>query len=482
MSVSPDGKYVAVVRDYQVGPGSSTDESVSSFSARIPSFATPSSSTGFWGASDDLLLIATGGEDMDSSTAAAEHVLFLGTRTDTATSVNPAVPGYARSRSIFHASQRRINGLVFSQTSRTLFVNYAGSIRPVKYYGSTNGWGINPESATSSTFAFGTQMIAQLDFRTAGGAAIDFTNSSSWASNALQGVGSGISAIGPTSPSFSNTDSSDQQFWSTFKSPDGRFLYYVSDQTGNGRTFLVGLNITGADIGPHQPFAPFSPHATTVGLSQIEVNSFNYSNRFASVPGGTVLPATGRHGGGILCVIASDASAGATSTTDMEVYAFDANNGGDFFNLSATVTDGTSNAINHPYLSTDGNILVFQRSKTTVASRDTRVALTGTSDLIGVGNVHAVLFSWATPTAFVVSENKSHGASVALVGEGTVTGPQAVIFSAADAGGNTTWDERTLRAALIADRPPSDQLDSTQSHYAVLGGARRLNDNSDTSD
>ena len=76
----------------------------------------------------------------------------------------------------------------------------------------------------------------------------------------------------------------------------------------------------------------------------------------------------------------------------------------------------------------------------------------------------------------------SHGASYAFVGEGSSTGPQALVYSAGPKGGNTTWDDRQLWLGLLVDGASPFLLDSTKSHYAVLGGSRKIDDNPNTPD
>jgi len=484
LEVSPDGRFVAAVRERR------TDDQYS-FTSSYPSFATGSTSFSFWNATDDLLIISTLGDDMHSTTGTDEHVIYFGTRsTSNGTTSDPSVPSnYAVSRHLFNAAGRRLNGLAFSEDSESLFVNYAGDgTYSPKYFGYSWGQGVNPElgQLSSSSFSVGTQMIARIDFRTSGGAAINVKGSmSNYAANALSGLQlQGLGSIGDTSPPFTDTHSnSNQQFWSTFKSANGKFLYYIVDQEGNRTNYMVGFNLTDSDIDPDGPgpidpreeFVPFVPHADAVGFAQFESNAFNFDNRFASVPAGVDGP-SGRDGDGIVCVIANDAAATAGSATDLEVYAFDANNGGELQVLTSDVTDGTSNAINHPYLSADGNVLIFQRSKTTANSSGTRAMLNGENDLCVVTNIHGVLFSGEAPRAFVVSEDKSHGSTVALIGEGTSVGPQAVVFSSGPSGGNASWTTRTLKVAILADRPTPDEVDSTQSHYVVLSAFRKIDD------
>ena len=207
--------------------------------------------------------------------------------------------------------------------------------------------------------------------------------------------------------------------------------------------------------------------------------------RFFAVPAGSVNTGSGRDGDGIVFVIGSDASAGAQDPYDLEVYAFDANNGGDMVCLTSNVTDGDDNAINHIYASADGNFLVGQRAEYSLTSNDTRAPLQHDTDIFAVNNVHAALFDGAVPNDFMVSEDKSHGTTMAFVGDGTVTGAQAVIFSAADSGStknNTLWKQRTLRVGLLAPGGTTDTLDSTTSHYVVLAGSRKVNDDWQTAD
>jgi hypothetical protein len=281
-----------------------------------------------------------------------------------------------------------------------------------------------------------------------------------------------------------------QNFWANFKSEDGRFMYYISDQidgsltyTSANRNFMVGFNMTSAAIGAgtavspvRQPFTPFITHPTTVGFEQFDCNSWNYEGRFAASPGGVTAASSGLDAKGILCVIASDTSAGAGSATDLEVYVMNTNLGTNLFALTPSVTTGSANAINHLYLSCDGNVLAGQVAKTATSSASTRALLNCNSDLFVVTNVHAVL-EGDTPNAFILSAGQSHGATVAFVGDGTPAGPQALVFSsAAGSSSNTSWATRTLKAAFLASGVVPTILDSTQSHYAVLAGGRKVDD------
>jgi hypothetical protein len=296
----------------------------------------------------------------------------------------------------------------------------------------------------------------------------------------LKGL-SGVGSVGDTSVPFGSGAGGAQQLWSTFRSHNGAFLYYISDPYPS-RNFMVGFNITAADINGHEPYEPFTTHGSSIGFEQFDCNGFNYAGRFFAVPGGVEYAPSGRDGGGIVFVIGSASSAGAKSSTDLEVYAFDANNGGQLVALTSDATDGTQNALNHMYASADANFLMVQRTKTTADSGDNRGKLNGENDLIAVTNVHAAVFDGAPANSFVVSSQLSHGSSVAFVGEGTVTGPQAVIYSAGAKGTNTTWDDRELRLSLLAEGAPPQILDTTKSHYFVLSGTRKVDDDPTTSD
>ncbi|MHC4491815.1 MAG: hypothetical protein ACYTDU_09350, partial [Planctomycetota bacterium] len=481
LTVSPDGKYVAVVRDID---DSSTYSS--SYYGRAHTFATSSrkSTSSYHRASDDILLFSTTGADLDVAPG-TQTVLYIGSGNDTSSYVGtPSADAvaYASARAYLNARGRRICGVRFSADSKTLIFTYAGHDSYwTKFFGRMRQAGVNSHPSQRSNFArLSAQASLRVQFRNAPDEPIEFgINAASFMKNNLSRL-TGVPPIGPTAPPFTATTSSDQQFWATFRSPNGTFLYYVSDQI-DGRNHMVGFNIGASRVGGHDPYVPFSPHPSTIGFEQFDVNSFNYENRFCAVPGGVTYRPSGRDGAGIVFVIASDSSAGATSATDLEVYAFDANVGGGFVTLTADVTDGTSNAINHLYASADGNHLAGQRCKTTVRSGATRAALNGNSDLFVVANVHAALDA-LTPNAFVVSEAMSHGSSVAFVGESAATGPQALVFSAGPKGDNQSWDNRRLRTSLLQPDTQAEILDKTESHYVVLAGARKVNDNPDTSD
>ncbi|MCK6458668.1 MAG: hypothetical protein L6Q95_02080, partial [Planctomycetes bacterium] len=241
----------------------------------------------------------------------------------------------------------------------------------------------------------------------------------------------------------------------------------------------IGL---GTAISPvRDPYVAFSTHPATIGFEQFDCNAWSYENRFAASPGGVSF--NGRDARGILCIIGSDASAGAGSPTDLEVYVMDTNLGTNLRVLTSSVTSGTANAINHIYLSADGNMLAGQVSKTAGSSATTRAPLNSNSDLFVVTNIHAVL-GGATPGAVVLSTGQSHGATVAFVGDGTLAGPQALVYSsgAASSSSNSTWSTRTLKAVpLVAGAVPAS-LDNVQSTYSVLSGGRKLDDNATTAD
>jgi hypothetical protein len=237
---------------------------------------------------------------------------------------------------------------------------------------------------------------------------------------------------------------------------------------------MVGFN-TGAEAwGGRSPFTPFVPHPAAVGFEQFDCNAWSYESRFAAVPAGVAFE--GRDGAGLLCVIGSDASAGAGSATDLEVYAMDADRGGDLVALTSAVTTGAANAINHLYLSANANVLAGQVSRTAASSANGRAFLNGTSDLFVVRNVHEAL-AGGTPEAFVVSEGRSHGAGVGFVGEGARGGPQALVFSSGPASSsNASWATRTLLSVALAPGAVPVVLDGTASHYAVLAGGRKEDD------
>jgi hypothetical protein len=389
---------------------------------------------------------------------------------------------YASAQDHLNAYSRRIAGVQFSDDSKSVIFTYQGnnSYNP-KYYGSAYGNTVNNSSRYTYYHSACARMSVRFHFRTSSDGAINFQSSSAasnFLNNMLKGL-SGVGSVGDTSVPFGHAAGGAQQLWATFRSHNGKFLYYVSDPYP-ARNFMVGFNISAADINGHEPFEPFTTHGSSIGFEQFDCNAWNYESRFFAVPAGVEL--NGRDGAGIVFVIGSASSAGAKSATDLEVYAFDANSGGDLVALTSDATDGTQNALNHMYVSADGNFLIVQRTKTTADSGASRAKLNGENDLIAVTNVHAAVFDGAPATSFVVSSQLSHGSSVAFVGEGTVTGPQAVVYSAGPKGTNTSWDDRQLKLSLLAEGAPPQVLDTTKSHYFVLSGTRKVDDDPTTSD
>jgi hypothetical protein len=488
--LSDDGAYAAVVREYSVQGyyPSSLYGYYGSFACYQSSIST---SNPTWYGSQDALIVSTTGADMHSGTG-TQHVLFLGTGDITGTPKG-GMPSYAVQAAHFNASGRRLHGLQFAPDGQHLILNYSGGDKynPVSGYPfATNWYAFNP--SYTSSYNVGDQISVRLTFRTSAGAAADFSSTSNLKNN-LSGINAG-SSIGQTTFPIGET-TSQQCFWATFRSEDGNFLYYISDQidaslsyTSANRNHMVGFNITTTPIGlgtafspVRQPWTAFSTHPNTIGFEQFDCNSWNYESRFAASPGGVSF--NGRDARGILCVIGSDASAGAGSPTDLEVYVMDANLGTSLTVLTSAVTTGTANAINHLYLSADGNVLAGQKAKTATSSAGTRAVLNSSTDLFVVTNIHAVL-GGATPSAIVVSSAQSHGATVAFVGDGTIAGPQALIYSsgAGSTSSNSTWATRTLKAVPLAAGAVPASLDNTQSTYAVLTGGRKLDDNATAAD
>jgi hypothetical protein len=505
LKVSGDGKYVAVVRDW-----TTVDASSFSFYNQHPTFAHYYYSSSYETStpSHDVLLFGTpiqraadaNGGDLDTNKSGVQHVLFVGQRAnnvDGGSGPGAYMPAYASANNLINAQFRKITGLDFSEDNTKLFFEYAGhETYPVLCSGYVYGWYVNPTGlSTTYYYQVGTMMIAEFDFRkvdasTGNDTPIDFS-SSGLIKNPMKGLkstnGSTIAAVGPTGSSFGSTNpSSKQLFWARFRSPNGAFLYYVSDSLG-GPAHMFGINMTNETIvspegKDRDPYVAFALHSSTVQFEQFECNSFNYESRFAAVPAGTTLGSgpNARDGDGIIFVIASDASSKSAPEADLEVYVFDANKGGELKVLTSDVTTGTINAINNLYVSMDANTLAGQRA-TTTSSRDSRTVLTSQTDLFVVTNVHDVLRG-ATPNAFILSEKASHGSSVAFVGEGTATGAQAIIYSYATTTGNASWDDRQLFVSVLAPSAGRTALDQVKSHYVVLAGGRKLNDDPDTAD
>ncbi len=95
-------------------------------------------------------------------------------------------------------------------------------------------------------------------------------------------------------------------------------------------------------------------------------------------------------------------------------------------------------------------------------------------------NLHDVL-QGAVPIAFWISEDRSHGHSVAFVGEGTPAGPGSIIFSDGASGSSSTWDKRRLRIGTLSANPAFATLDTVNSFYEVIAGGRLLADDPTTS-
>ena len=55
-------------------------------------------------------------------------------------------------------------------------------------------------------------------------------------------------------------------------------------------------------------------------------------------------------------------------------------------------------------------------------------------------------------------------------------GPQALVFSHATKGTNATWDDRVLVIAQLVPNAVRTTEDNTRSHYVVLAGTRKLDD------
>ena len=501
LQMSGDGRYVAIVRDWTTADASDFGfRGAPTFASSASNYTTGTYGNSKWAPSDDIMLIATPrapDPDLDAGNAGDQHVLFLGTGTLNVNGSNPNFTGnYVTGRNLVNARGRKIHGLTFSKDDRKLFFSYASDNTYFpKYFGGTSGFGHNPRgTSTAWQNVVGVQMLVEFSFRTSTDGAINYRDATagSIVKNALKDLKT-IGGVGPANPPFSATNGSSQQlFWSRFTSENGDFIYYVNDVTG-GRAHMWGMNISPDNVisstldangNPkiRKPYDAYSLHGSGIQFEQWETNSFTYDNRFAAAPAGTVLPFTGHDGAGIVFVIASDSSVSGTAQSDLEAYVFDANRGGELIGLTDALTTGSNNAINHLYTSMDGNTLIGQRASQSF-SRDSRVTLTTRNDLFAVTNVHAVLFGGATPNAFYVSTAKSHGTSVALVGEGTPTGPQAVVYSVSTkAGQQTSWDERELLISILAPSANAVNLDDTKSHYAVLAAGRKLNDNPESAD
>ncbi|MHC4931559.1 MAG: hypothetical protein ACYTGV_05140, partial [Planctomycetota bacterium] len=185
LAVSPDGKYVAVVRDQRVSGGLT-----STTFTREPSFGTitTSSTSSWYQASDDILIFATTNEDLDSADG-TQTVLYLGSGNISANfSGTPAANGvaYVAARAHLNSKARRINGVTFSADSETVFFKYAGdNTYWTKYYGSTDQLMINSNPAQSTTWrGLSSQVSLRVHLKdpTTGGK-IDITKPSSFMKN-----------------------------------------------------------------------------------------------------------------------------------------------------------------------------------------------------------------------------------------------------------------------------------------------------------
>jgi hypothetical protein len=499
--LSDDGNYCAVVREVSVG-----GYLIYYYYGYYGGFANayyyymyPGSSSSYpgWCCSMDGIITSTSGADMDSGTSGTQHVLFLGSgnhgTSNSTASPKGGMPSYAIQQAHFNGSLRRIFGMHFAPDGRKLIMNYSAGNYYTPNWGYpfiTNYQGFNPSS--NASYGAGDEISISLNFRTSAGAAADFTSGSNVTNN-LAGL-TGTSSVGQTSAPYGET-TSQQCFWANFISEDGRFMYYISDQVDSSTTFtaanrnhMVGFNMTtgpiglGTTVSPiRQPYTPFSTHTSATGFEQFDCNAWNYEGRFAWAPGGVASPA-GPDAKGILCVIGSDTSAGAGSATDLEVYVMNTNLGTNLVNVTSSVTTGTANAINHLYMSCDGNMVAGKIAKTTATSATSRSALQNNTSIFVVTNLHAVL-AGATPNALIVSDGQSHGTTVAFVGDGTPAGPQALIFSSTTAStSNTSWPSRTMKSVFLASGAVPSVIDSTQSVYAVIAGTRKTNDVAATSD
>ncbi|MEE8106707.1 MAG: hypothetical protein V3T86_14325 [Planctomycetota bacterium] len=486
MAMSPDGETMAVGREYSVSQN---------FNGTYFTYSVGTSTSTNWQANHDIMLFSTDpGEDLDDD---GNNILFFGTNSATNGASLGGLPGNAEGAAHLNARHRRISGVTFGSNTgageRSMIFTYSGNSQAGRnpLYNGRNGpgWALNPDTSQSSSFHFGFEMHVRVQYLNDDEEKLVFQSEDEYMFNMLEDVGdadnsNAIAQIGPTNPPFSTTASSQQMFWVTFKSQNEDYLYYVSDQL-NGRNYLVGYNISGGDL-DHDQYVPFLPHADRVGFEQIDVQAFNYTSRFYAVP--ALNPdriVTGRDGAGLVFFIASASSAGPTSASDLELYVFDANVGGEAHVLSSDITDGSSNALNHIYCSLDGNVVAAQRAKVGGSSQNSRTTLNSRTDLFAISNVHGVVENGDVPNAFIISSDDSHGASIAFVGDGSAAGPQAVVFSRVNNSsdsGNRSWDNRELMVALLAPGATAATLDSTQSHYVVLAAGRATNDNATTQD
>ena len=151
MAMSPDGAYIAVVRDWST---------TNNFSGLQNTFATSSSSTSFGQVNHDLLIFSTDRTDLDT---AGHNILFLGTGTQSnATSGVGAVADgdNLTARAHLNAIHRRIDGVTFGSNTgageRTVIFNYHGVNTSGRYPAingrSGPGWALNPDSSYGVNF------------------------------------------------------------------------------------------------------------------------------------------------------------------------------------------------------------------------------------------------------------------------------------------------------------------------------------------
>ncbi|MHC4957379.1 MAG: hypothetical protein ACYTGN_03315 [Planctomycetota bacterium] len=477
LNISDDGRYVAGVRD-----ASGTSEWLSgSFVFVVPTYATYWQSTSSFGGevSHDLVLASTDGKSVINDDD--DDLGYFGTRSVTVSNgSNPSMP-YGHGANVINGRYRRVKNVRFGRDNASLFFDYSGgstSTRNPNMYGYLYGWLFDPADYNSSSFNGGAEQVVRIEF----GPTVDMGSPSKYATNplAIKEVKDEVGSVGDeTAPFGDMAGTSDQWFHTSFLSYSGDFVYYISDPLTD-RNFMIGFNITGADITSpegtvHKPFVPYFPHDDSIGFQQFDSVTFQFASRFAAGPGTFKGPG---YESNVMFVIASAAGSN-TSANDLEIYAFFADVGGLMYAISTPVTSGASNHLNYMTPSLDGNVLAFHRNTTSGNSSGGRKDLTTKSELCVCTNVHEVLRQLGTVTPATVSVvSGSIGASVAFVGEGTPAGPQAIVFSHTGSGGD--WDARQLKVAVMAENATADMLDAQASHYLVLAGTRNTADDPTT--